>query len=421
MANPLDPQNWPFDVHLLPKHTYVVGGIVRDTLLQRPAPYLDLDFVVPQGAIEIAQTLAQTYQAGFVVLDSDRQIARVVFAQGTVDFAQMVGHDLLTDLHQRDFCMNAIAYDPRQQVFIDPLAGQKDLEAKIVRMVAAENLRADPLRLLRAYRQGSQLGFAITPETRTTLRSLANYLGDVAPERIRAEFSYLLSQAESASYLDLAYGDGILSVWLPSVTEDSLQTYRALERAIAQEIFPPLRSCLEQPILAAPAPGEPQRRTLTLLTKLTCLLNPNSALASQELTQLAYSRQEIKSVQRLCQLCQTWLPRLAVGSLNRQGQFYLFKESNTLFPGLIFLLIAHGIPLTCLEVLVNPWLIPDHPIAHPPLLVRGADLLEHFSLKPGPILGQLLQQVEQAQASGELSTPEEALAFVQAQLSQGLH
>lgn len=420
MVNFLDPAAWPFDLKLLPADTYLVGGMVRDAILRRPSTYLDLDFVVPRGALETARAIAQTYRVGSVILDRDRQIARVVFAAATVDVAQMVGDDLNTDLHQRDFCMNAIAYDPRQRVFIDPLAGQADLVKKIIRMVASENLRSDPVRLLRAYRQGSQLGFRIEPQTRAALKSLGNYLGQVAPERIRAELSYILSQPGSASYLHQCHKDGLLSVWLPSVTNESLQTYQSLEGAIAQGIFPPLITPLNQPILANPAPGEPQRRTLALLSKLACLVSADLAIADQELTHLTYSRQEIKVVQRLWQLRHTWMPRLASGSLNRREEFYLFKQSNPLFPGLAFFLVAQGLPPSCLEDLVAHWLIADHPIAHPPTLLRGADLLHHFALKPGPTLGRLLAQVEQAQATGELSTPQEALEFVQTQLSQGL-
>ncbi|MDG2989420.1 CCA tRNA nucleotidyltransferase [Candidatus Synechococcus calcipolaris G9] len=420
MVDLLDAKHWPFALDLLPEGAYLVGGIVRDALLQRPATtYLDLDFVVPKAALETAAAMARTYGAGLVVLDRDRHIARVVFAEATVDFAQMVGDDLNTDLHQRDFCMNAIAYDPRQQTFIDPLGGQRDIHQKIIRMVAPANLRADPVRLLRAYRQGSQLGFTLEPETRTTLQTLGQYLGEVAPERIRAELSYILSQAHSGAYVTLAHEDGLLPVWLPSVIDQSIQTYQALERAIAQKIFPALISPLNQPILTDPAPGEPQRRTLALLSKLACLVNPDPTIAGQELSHLTYSRQEIKVVQRLWQLRHTWMPRLEAGSLDRSEQFYLFKQSNHLFPGLVFLLVAQGMPPSFLGDLVEPWLIPDHPIAHPPVLLQGADLLRHFSLKPGPALGRLLAQVEQAQATGELSTPQEALEFVQTQLSQG--
>ncbi|HBW90708.1 MAG TPA: [cytidine(C)-cytidine(C)-adenosine (A)]-adding enzyme, partial [Cyanobacteria bacterium UBA11149] len=86
-----------------------VGGAVRDSLLSRRSDYLDLDFVLPVDAIKIARSLANRYKAGFVVLDKERQIARVVFEAATVDFAQQEGESIETDLYRRDFTINAIA------------------------------------------------------------------------------------------------------------------------------------------------------------------------------------------------------------------------------------------------------------------------------------------------------------------------
>ena len=71
--------NLPFDADILPTSACLVGGAVRDALLHRERSYLDLDFVVVANAIEIARKIANDYQAGFVVLDESREIARVVF------------------------------------------------------------------------------------------------------------------------------------------------------------------------------------------------------------------------------------------------------------------------------------------------------------------------------------------------------
>ncbi len=63
---------------------------MRDALCHRTSSYLDLDFVLPEKAVETAQAIAQAYGAGFVLLDAERQIARVVFQRTTVDFALQV-------------------------------------------------------------------------------------------------------------------------------------------------------------------------------------------------------------------------------------------------------------------------------------------------------------------------------------------
>ena len=72
------PKTWPFALELLPPDACLVGGSVRDRLLNRQATYLDLDFVLPADAVETASAIAQACSAGFVVLDEARRIARVV-------------------------------------------------------------------------------------------------------------------------------------------------------------------------------------------------------------------------------------------------------------------------------------------------------------------------------------------------------
>ncbi|HEY9871910.1 MAG TPA: hypothetical protein V6D12_00625, partial [Candidatus Obscuribacterales bacterium] len=199
--SPLSPKSWPFRLKLLPQNAHMVGGAVRDALLGRRAEYLDLDFVLPSDAIKTAREIATYYKAGFVVLDADRNIARVVFKQGTADFAQQEGASLETDLNRRDFTVNAIAYNPHNGELIDPLQGYTDLQAGVIRMVSPKNLQDDPLRLLRGYRQAAQLGFVIDATTQATIRQLSPLLGEVSAERVLAELRYLLRTPKGTPWL----------------------------------------------------------------------------------------------------------------------------------------------------------------------------------------------------------------------------
>ncbi|MCL2933818.1 MAG: CCA tRNA nucleotidyltransferase, partial [Trichodesmium sp. MAG_R03] len=115
----LSPETWPFDGKMLPQTVYLVGGSVRDALLKRKTEYLDLDFIILEQAVNIARNIASKYQAGFVVLDEERKIARVVFKGATVDFAEIEGNSLEEDLWRRDFTINAIAYNPFTDELID--------------------------------------------------------------------------------------------------------------------------------------------------------------------------------------------------------------------------------------------------------------------------------------------------------------
>ncbi len=267
----------------LPENAYLVGGAVRDALLNRQKDYIDLDFVVPEKAIEIAQTIAHQYKAGFVVLDAVRQIARVVFPQGTLDFAQQEGESLEIDLKRRDFTVNALAYNLHTQEIFDPLGGLKDLGCQSLRMISPENLQDDPLRLLRAYRQAAQLDFEIEPHTRATIRSLAPLLRLVAAERVQSELNYLLLNSRGNKWLKSAWEDGLLSLWLRRITPAKMERVMGVEAAAGF-----LESLLPEKFIFSPSQLQ--------LTKLALLVSDILAEAEKELIDLKYSRGEIRTV-----------------------------------------------------------------------------------------------------------------------------
>lgn len=228
----LDPKNWPFSLGMLPQPAYMVGGAVRDGILGRSQDYLDLDFIIPDNAVKVARAIAQNYGAGFVLLDGKRNIARVVFPQGTVDFAQQDGESLLTDLHRRDFTINAIAYNPYTQELMDPLGGCKDIESGLLRMISPQNLQDDPLRLMRAYRQAAQLNFVIEPHTQATIRNLSSIFCQVASERIRTEVGHLLQSAVGTFWLKTAWEDGLLGQFFIYATRESVDKLIAVDPAV---------------------------------------------------------------------------------------------------------------------------------------------------------------------------------------------
>src|SRR4028119_1421047 len=219
LPSSLSPDTWPFDLKLLTPPAYLVGGAVRDALLGRRSHYFDLDFVMLTRAVKTARKIADRTKGGFVLLDAERQIARVVFAGGTVDLAQAEGGSLEGDLLRRDFRINAIAYNPFTGEIIDPLDGQTDLRLGVLRMISRSNLVDDPLRLLRAYRQAAQLGFAIEPETQSAIRELAPLLSRVAVERVRTELGYLLSNPEGVPWICRGCEDGLFSIWFESAID----------------------------------------------------------------------------------------------------------------------------------------------------------------------------------------------------------
>jgi tRNA nucleotidyltransferase (CCA-adding enzyme) len=409
----LSPQSWPFDLQWLPPQSYLVGGCVRDVLCGQASDYLDLDFVLPDQPVAVAQAVAHHHRAGFVLLDAERQIARVVFETATADFALQVGPTLTSDLQRRDFTVNAIAYDPHQKRILDPLQGVEDLQQRRLRMVSPHNLAEDPLRLLRAYRQAAQLNFHLEPETQSFIHQLAPLLAKVAPERVRVELSYLLSTPAGTPHLTTAWRHGLLQFWLPAATQRGLMQIAAIDQAVAQltTLWPALRSDLQRSTSERAQGGEATRRTLLTTAKLIGLLPPEPQKAVAHLTRLKYSRSEINLVTKLqLGLAQVTAPG-ALPGMSRRDQYFLFQALGEAFPVLAVLAVAWGVSPEAIAPLIERYLNPDDPVAHPQPLVSGRDLIHKLHLRPGPQIGQLLKALEEAQAHGQITTQEQGLAL----------
>lgn len=395
---------------------HLVGGSVRDALLNRRAEYLDLDFVLPHAAIQTAREIAKAYQAGFVLLDAEHQIARVVFAQATLDFAQQVGSSLASDLQRRDFTVNAIAFNPHTRQLLDPLAGIDDLNRGCIRMIAAANLQEDPLRLLRAYRQAAQLGFHIEPDTQAAIRSLAPRLADVAAERVQGELNYLLGHGAGTPLLAEAWHNGLFQFWLPDITATSIQHLTALDH-VAESL---LVTC---PDFAPHVWGwvkasspHPTGRSWLRLAKLTCLLADQPQSAEAQLWQLKYSRAEIQAavaVMRDWEQFQTAMTR----SQSRREQYELFQTVGAVFPALVLLGLARGLEREAIMPYIQRYLDPQDVVAHPTPLVTGRDLMQALNLPPSPQIGQLLKSIELAQAEGKIATAAAAIAWAQTEVN----
>ncbi len=417
----LSPQTWPFSLQWLPQPAYLVGGNVRDALLGRHPDYLDLDFVLPTGAVEVAKAIANHYRAGFVLLDAERQIARVVFEQATADFAKQVGPSLESDLQRRDFTVNAIAYNPISDQLLDPLQGYQDLRQRLIRMVSPENLKEDPLRLLRAYRQAAQLEFTLEPQTQTTIQHLANLLQEVAPERVQSELSYLLSTTRGTPFLRLAWQDGLFNSWLPDATTAGLERVAQVDQgAIAlQEHYPTFAAELTGWIRDQQKSSGAIRSWLKI-AKLSCLVASDSEIAEQTLWQLKYSRTEVQAVLTVLK----FLPPLQVAlqsDFPLRDQYAFFQQVGPTFPALIVLAIATGHSLETVSPLITRFLTPEDPVAHPVPPLSGRDLMTKLQLQAGPQIGQLLEAIQVAQAEGKILTAEDALQFAQTLLVAPSH
>jgi len=211
---------------------YAVGGSVRDVLMERPTH--GWDFTTNATPEEILAVFPDSFYdnqfgtvgiklregAGDEVTDV-YEITTYRSEQGYQDHRHpdklSWGTSLEEDLKRRDFTINAIAYDGK--TIIDPHNGQEDLKSSTIRTVGDPNERfaEDALRMMRAVRIASELGFMIDPATLTAIRTHAATLGKISAERVRDELLRVLASPFPADGIMLLKSTGLLAVILPEI------------------------------------------------------------------------------------------------------------------------------------------------------------------------------------------------------------
>ena len=231
---------------------YLVGGPVRDLLLDRPVPN-DLDFatsVPPSKTRNIVNRLPHVglYDIGEkfgtigVVLPSGDTTVPVEittyrseqYEAGSRHPEVAFGTNIEDDLSRRDVTVNAMAIDVRDSSIIDPYYGQADLAMGLLRAVGDPDARfaEDPLRLLRVARFVSQLGFAVEAHTLAAMSRQAETLATISSERILAELTKLLCGDYADHALDVLLETGLLTVAVPELLplEDAASDYPGIHR-----------------------------------------------------------------------------------------------------------------------------------------------------------------------------------------------
>ena len=176
---------------------YLVGGAVRNALLNQPMN--DLDFAVPSGVEKVARLVSRELKTDIYPLDQARESYRLILHLPEdkvqyLDFSRMRGADIDSDLLARDLTINAMAIninDP--QKLIDPLGGAQDLREKKLKACSSKSIQDDPIRILRAIRFAAEGGYKLEDETRRQLKSNIGLLRSTSPERIRDELFKILN------------------------------------------------------------------------------------------------------------------------------------------------------------------------------------------------------------------------------------
>ncbi len=451
-----------------PQEIYLVGGHVRDLFLGRikegPA-VKDFDFAVSNNAIKLSREIAKKLRMGFVVLDKEHGSARIVYRKGNFfcnfDFTDFRGKGILEDLSRRDFTINALAVNLKEiknsgrtaDAFLDPHCGRRDMSAKIIRIVSESSFPEDPLRMLRAFSLSAVLNFKIEPKTKELIHKHKDKITSSAFERITEELFKILNSKVAFKTFKEMDRLGVLDEIMPQIKNmrgvnqgpyhhldvfgHSMEALRQIEIALEEtKRNKDLKVYLDKIISGA----HTRRALLKLGAFLHDIGKPDSKervkgktcfhghervgrnIARDIAERLRLSCDERSALDKII----FWHLRPGymadIDPLSRKAVYRYFRDTGNEAPAVLLLSIAdqrstRG-PLTrganrahhenvCLGLIKEFFRRSKEKKL--PRIVDGNDIMRRLKLPSGPIIGKILEEVNEAQAMGDIKTKSQAL------------
>ncbi len=442
---------------------WLVGGAVRDRLLGRRADRADLDLVVAGDVEAAARTLSRAARAAVFPLSEDFGAWRVVGRGGAwqADLAPLLGETIEQDLMLRDFTLNAIAEPLGGGEPVDPTGGLPDLDARRLRMVSPEAFTADPLRVLRLPRFACELDLRPDPATVAAAAAHAGGLAQVAGERVFGELKRIVASPDPLAGIELMERVGAVDAVLPELAALSgveqspyhhLDVYRhtlaVLAEVVAIEhdpvaVFGEAHGAAVAVLLAEPLADELTRGDglrwgalfHDVAKPLTRAVGDGGRVSfwhhdteGAELSRAILAR--LRASERLrAHVAALARHHLRLGFLVRERplprrvEYRYLKACQPVEVDVTLLSVADRLAtrgrrseeaiarhLQLARELLGPALAwraqgPPRP------LVRGDELAGALGIAPGPRLGTLLAELEEAAYAGEIATREQAIAY----------
>ncbi len=202
---------------------YLVGGAVRDHLLDREIKDVDIACVKPE---ETANRIGQYHDSAIVLFNKKQNAVcyRVIDRNNKDDFLDIVqlrNNSIFEDLQERDFTFNSIAVQINRkgqiEKFIDPLNGAEDLQNRRIRISSLHAFQSDPLRILRAFRFSAELDFCLEKKTKQLIKDQFPIISSSSIERIMAEFFKIFATEHSARHIRHMDKIGLLEIIFPEI------------------------------------------------------------------------------------------------------------------------------------------------------------------------------------------------------------
>ncbi len=437
--------------------TCLVGGFLRDLLMGRESS--DIDLVVPAGcAKELAGEICDGLGAYFVPLDEENRIYRAVLPDKVtyIDIADIEGAGIEDDLRRRDFTMNAVAFDLKKAEFLDICGGIRDIEEKIIREISEKNITDDPLRILRAFRFQSELGFRISAELEEIIKKHFKELSKSAKERVSAELVKLFAGFNAKNVLLAMDECGVLELIFPEVEKirkippnshhhlpllgHCIETVGHVQE-FCENAPPEAKSHFESFFCGAKRLGflklaaflhdigKPDTWTIEPETGRHRFIKHDdvgSKIVEKPLRDLKFSKKQIKYVQKLIKF-HIYPASIVTGENYTDKAVLRFyrKMEEEVFD---VIAIAYGDRLSArgpeitekivndningLKKLMNRYIETKNRIQPLEKLLGGEEIMEILGISQSPLLGRIIKALKEAQISSEVRTKDEAVEFV---------
>lgn len=437
---------------------YLVGGSVRDFAMDKTSLDRDL-IVVGVDARDFALRIAEFFNAVFVPLDEVNRIYRVVLPDkiNYFDITNPVEGSIDKDLARRDLAVNAVAVNLSTMEIVDKFNGLNDILNKQLNSVSEKNFIDDPLRILRAFRFMSVLGFKMSDELMCIIKKHINLLNLPAVERINYELLKLFGGNFAYDTLLSLDNTGGLEVLFPFVSElkrvppnthhhldlfyHSLETVRQIQ-LLYLNAEKEVQSHLEEVSFGA----HPRLAFL----KLAGFMHDIGKFSTWSIEEETGRHRFIKHDDAGAKLAVPFLKKMNFS--NKQIDYLTSMIKNHMYPSqvisapelnekvmmryvrkmednsidVIILAMADRFSalgeavtedmvnqnISGLQNLMNFYISVKDSLEPLPKLLTGNEIMSLLNIKPSPLLGKIITALHDAQLSGDVMTKEHAIDFV---------
>jgi len=405
------------------------GGCVRDALLQRPYPDVDIATSATPDQVQSLFPKASDPQGkafGVIRLRIDEHVFEI--ATFRVDGPYLDGRrpSSITfttaeeDAKRRDFTINGMFFNPLQNQLLDYVAGQADLSTKTIRAIGdpVSRFTEDRLRLFRAIRFAVQLGFEMEPATWKALIQLSPSSNVISPERVRDELIKIFTSLDPARGFDLLHQSGLLAVWIPELLE-MRGCAQSPEHHPEGDVWVHTRLLLTHmrnpsPVLALSALlhdiGKPRTSKTDPDGRIRFFGHEGvgARMAEEILRRLRFSNDEVSAITACIANHMAFkdAPNMRVSTLKRLLARPTFLEELELHR--IDCSSCHG-QLDIHAFLTAKMTEFSQEEIKPKPLLTGNDL-QQLGIKPGPSMGKILHQLMDEQLEGKFTDRDGALA-----------